>query len=105
MLKRFFTKNKVFVPIPIQLVKSENNCGICLDDIIPNKNFGLLCCCQHIFCFPCIYEWRKQSLLCPICKIDSKILINSPIFTTCCNKDEIINSNPRKSLIVLNIVI
>lgn len=36
----------------------DNECGICLDTIIER---GELNCCDHLFCFVCIFKWYVKS--------------------------------------------
>ncbi len=64
-------------------------CEICSDDIIGNGGrFGLLENCDHVFCLNCIREWRNQRekqdrenlRKCPICRVDSFIIIPSTRF-------------------------
>ncbi|XP_032231291.1 uncharacterized protein LOC116614423 [Nematostella vectensis] len=43
----------------------ESNCVICLDRV---RCRGKLSVCNHWFCFPCIFEWSKNTNTCPICK-------------------------------------
>ena len=49
--------------------EKKPECSICF--LQPNK-FGLLKNCNHIFCAPCIEEWRKRDLRCPICRKTSE---------------------------------
>jgi CCCH-type zinc finger/Ring finger domain/Zinc finger C-x8-C-x5-C-x3-H type (and similar)/RNA-binding, Nab2-type zinc finger len=72
----------------------ENNeevfttCGICLEDC-PQRQFGLLSCCNHAFCYDCLMEWRKEGTSealdrrsCPTCRNHSDYVIPSPVFPT-----------------------
>ena len=63
-------------------------CGICLDDC-PHRQFGLLSCCNHAFCYDCLMEWRKEGASevrdrrsCPTCRKHSDYVIPSPVFPT-----------------------
>lgn len=65
------------------------NCEICSEDILSRgERFGLLENCDHVFCLNCIREWRNQKekqdrqnlRKCPICRIDSFIIIPSTRF-------------------------
>lgn len=42
-----------------------DDCSICLDTI---KTLGRLDCCDHYFCYDCIYKWSQSSNTCPLCK-------------------------------------
>ena len=64
-------------------------CEICSEDIMSRAGrFGLLENCDHVFCLNCIREWRNQKekqdrqnlRKCPICRIDSFIIIPSTRF-------------------------
>lgn len=66
-------------------------CEICSEDIIlKGSKYGLLENCDHVFCLNCIREWRnqkeKQDRLnlrkCPICRIDSFLIIPSAEYAT-----------------------
>ncbi|KAJ7977890.1 PHD and RING finger domain-containing protein [Quillaja saponaria] len=43
-------------------------CGICLSEEDKRRVRGVLNCCTHYFCFPCIMEWAKVESRCPLCK-------------------------------------
>ncbi|EGG10785.1 uncharacterized protein MELLADRAFT_115435 [Melampsora larici-populina 98AG31] len=80
----------------------DETCGICLD--YPETYYGLLCSCSHVFCLPCIRNWRTQrgkssdqvsmGILrrCPLCRIESTYLVQSPKFYP--------NGSKQKDLIV-----
>jgi len=66
-------------------------CGICLECINKgvqnNKKFGLLSCCDHVFCFTCLMEWRKEGSkeaedrrCCPTCRKHSNYVVPSNEF-------------------------
>jgi len=59
-------------------------CGICFDrPATKNRCFGILSSCEHSFCLECIREWRGGNLsketvrACPICRIESHLVIPS----------------------------
>jgi Ring finger domain/CCCH-type zinc finger/RNA-binding, Nab2-type zinc finger len=63
-----------------------HTCGICLEDN-PKRQFGLLSCCNHAFCFECLMEWRKEGSRevsgrrsCPTCRKHSDYVIPSKFF-------------------------
>lgn len=87
----------------------DTTCGICLENVYntPRKQFGLLSCCNHIFCFTCLMEWRSSSSrsssssarassspfseggissssrrVCPTCREPSNFVIPSNIYPT-----------------------
>lgn len=74
-------------------------CGICLEK--PTK-FGLLNNCDHVFCFSCLMEWRRQKAssntrACPTCRNHSDYVIPSSKYATHDNgKDLIIMEYKRK---------
>lgn len=49
------------------------DCSICLDSLIKSteihKNIVLIKKCNHMFHKKCIFEWFKNSLNCPNCRI------------------------------------
>ena len=61
---------------------SQNDCcGICLE---PCERFGILSCCNHVFCFSCIMEWRTEGSeevssrrVCPTCRKESDYVVPS----------------------------
>ncbi|KAG4095585.1 hypothetical protein H8356DRAFT_944825 [Neocallimastix lanati (nom. inval.)] len=63
-------------------------CSICLENIVPPMKFGVLCNCNHYFCYECIKIWRNSQdfsdinnhLKCPLCKTKSQFLIPSKEF-------------------------
>ena len=67
----------------------DTTCGICLENVYNTrqKQFGLLSCCNHIFCHSCLMEWRRSSeassssrRVCPTCREPSNYVIPSNIF-------------------------
>ncbi|KAH9810209.1 hypothetical protein DFH28DRAFT_503439 [Melampsora americana] len=68
----------------------DETCGICLD--YPQTYYGLLSSCSHVFCLPCIRNWRthkgkssdqvSMGILrrCPLCRIESAYLVQSVTF-------------------------
>ncbi len=57
-VKRFM--NKVLVPIS----DSAEPCPVCYDDEVPLFRTR----CGHVFCKPCITNWVKKNLACPMCR-------------------------------------
>ncbi|KAL7456533.1 hypothetical protein ACHAWC_008898 [Mediolabrus comicus] len=41
----------------------DTTCGICLENVYNTKQckFGLLSCCDHVFCFSCLMQWRTRN--------------------------------------------
>jgi E3 ubiquitin-protein ligase makorin len=87
--------------------ESQQNytCGICLEDVTKmGHKFGLLSCCNHMFCFECLMEWRKQGSKeaedrrsCPTCRKHSDYVVPSPVFAfTRDGKDRIVKDYKRK---------
>ncbi|KAK1736369.1 makorin-related protein, partial [Skeletonema marinoi] len=70
----------------------DTTCGICLENVYntQHKQFGLLSCCNHIFCHTCLMEWRCRSSeissssrrVCPTCREPSNYVIPSHTFPT-----------------------
>ena len=69
--------------------RERYHCEICSEDILARGGrFGLLENCDHVFCLNCIREWRNQKekqdrqnlRKCPICRIDSFLIIPSTRF-------------------------
>jgi hypothetical protein len=63
----------------------DYECGICNEKIIENgRKFGLLVTCNHIYCVPCIKQWRQdnQSSECPHpkCSAVSTYIVPSPTY-------------------------
>src|SRR3989338_63058 len=48
-------------------VKEDFICTICCDVIINAVSTH----CGHTFCYSCLYEWRKKSTKCPLCRMSS----------------------------------
>lgn len=63
-------------------VEQDVECSICYEEI---KERGYLDCCDHMFCFPCIYKWSSSSNTCPICKRRFKSIVKEVCFW-CCKK-------------------
>ena len=64
-------------------------CEICCESILKKSaKYGLLECCDHIFCLNCIREWRNQKFVqdrvnlrkCPICRLESFMIVPSARF-------------------------
>merc|ERR1712086_1219817 len=66
--------------------KEDAVCGICLENVQTMKrNFGVLSCCNHTFCFSCLMEWRTEGSkevtslrVCPTCRKASDYVVPSP---------------------------
>lgn len=66
-------------------VCGDRECNICFLKVkMNNRQFGLLLGCPHIFCLPCIRQWRGQlnvpkqtSKSCPICRVPSHYIVPS----------------------------
>jgi E3 ubiquitin-protein ligase makorin len=71
-------------------------CAICSED---PKKYGLLENCNHVFCLDCIREWRRQReqqdrvnlRRCPICRVESYLIVPSEIIPSASGKIEQIN--------------
>jgi len=62
-------------------------CGICLEDSPECGQYGLLSDCNHVFCYNCIMEWRKNGhsgvfdrRCCPTCRTHSRRVIPCTVF-------------------------
>ena len=82
-------------------------CGICLEPASQKNNskFGLLSGCNHVFCFDCLMEWRKQGSeeakdrrSCPTCRIRSDYVVPSKQFPSCDEEKQAIVSAYKRSL-------
>jgi hypothetical protein len=65
----------------------DYECGLCNEKIIENgRKFGLLVTCNHIYCVPCIKQWRQdnQSSECPHpkCSAVSTYIVPSPTYVS-----------------------
>jgi len=77
-------KNADFKKLPLK-PHIERLCGICLEDVIGEKRFGLLSSCDHTFCFDCIMQWRRtrntanesDTKNCPECVQPSDLVVPS----------------------------
>ena len=76
-----------------QHVNNEDDallCGICLEDVNSlGRSFGLLSCCNHVFCYECLMEWRTEGSdevasrrVCPTCRKPSDYVVPSPILAS-----------------------
>lgn len=78
----------------------DKECGICLNNILESGEiFGLLDMCNHSFCLKCIREWRATYIKnmtkevrrsCPLCKIESYMVIPSNFWAEGEEKDDIL---------------
>lgn len=72
-------------PPAVTEVPGDAECCVCLQKIkANNKQFGLLLGCPHVFCLPCIREWRGRLDLsrevvrsCPVCRVPSYYILPS----------------------------
>ncbi|KAL3779327.1 hypothetical protein ACHAW5_007360 [Stephanodiscus triporus] len=67
-------------------------CGICLE---PPRSYGVLSCCDHSFCYPCLMEWRKEGSsdvssrrVCPTCRRSSDYVVPSSYLPTSVDEKE-----------------
>lgn len=87
----------------------EECCGICLENTSSlRRQFGILSCCNHVFCHKCIMEWRTEGSdevssrrVCPTCRKESDFVVPSHVHpTTEVEKGEILrNYKERLSII------
>jgi len=71
----------------VKVKKNDDDaiCGICLENVQYSKrNFGILSCCNHAFCFSCLMEWRTEGSsevasrrVCPTCRKSSDYVVPS----------------------------
>mmetsp|Transcript_64064 Transcript_64064/g.184118 ORF Transcript_64064/g.184118 Transcript_64064/m.184118 type:complete len:381 (-) Transcript_64064:107-1249(-) len=90
--------------------ESSKTCGICLDDIdsTSNRKFGLLSCCGHAFCHPCLMAWRKEGSpdacdrrSCPTCRKHSDYVVPSEHFPADAKeKEEIVQAYKDKLSVI-----
>ncbi|KAL7548928.1 hypothetical protein ACHAWF_012196 [Thalassiosira exigua] len=60
-------------------------CGICLESVRSlGRSFGVLSCCDHVYCFECLMEWRTEGSsevtsrrFCPTCRKASDYVVPS----------------------------
>ena len=68
--------------------KKGECCAICLEDPTEkNQKYGLLSSCDHVFCFPCLMEWRTEGAVetkkcCPACRKHSDYVVPSEIYAS-----------------------
>ena len=71
---------------PILYKNNIIECEICFHRI---QSYGLLCNCENVFCYDCIKLWRTENTeknkretarKCPICGIESNMVIKSKVF-------------------------
>lgn len=63
----------------------DQDCAICLHKVrSAGKQFGVLMGCEHVFCLPCLREWRGRidvpkavSKSCPLCRTFSPYVLPS----------------------------
>lgn len=82
--------------------ESEHCCSICFESVSNTKTklFGLVSGCDHCFCLSCLREWRysknnpsDSTRLCPVCRVDIKIVVPSIRFVTGEEKEAVINNH------------
>jgi len=76
----------------------EPTCGICLENIPPNKR-GVLDCCQHAFCEECITKQFQYNARCPLCRreflrVNGQLQHKSQMFRPSVDYHEPIPSQP-----------
>ena len=85
----------------------EAVCGICLETVLSKhrNNFGLLSCCNHIFCMSCLMEWRTEGSqecttrrVCPTCRKASDYVVPSSVLPQNDEEKEQILENYKASL-------
>ena len=60
-------KNKKRVKISKE--QAKDHCSICLEGFATEKReIVVLGQCKHMFHFPCIVEWTRESRSCPLCR-------------------------------------
>ena len=60
-------KNKKRVKISEE--QARDHCSICLEGFVTKKReIVVLRHCEHMFHFPCIVEWTRESRSCPLCR-------------------------------------
>mmetsp|Transcript_6544 Transcript_6544/g.11467 ORF Transcript_6544/g.11467 Transcript_6544/m.11467 type:complete len:187 (-) Transcript_6544:30-590(-) len=87
-------------------VKDDQDCCICFTSVKgTDKQFGLMLGCPHVFCLPCIREWRGQhrvtkdvSRSCPICRVPSHYVVPSIDFPTTYEEKAVIIENYKSTL-------
>lgn len=65
--------------------ENDTDCAICLHKVKASGNqFGLLMGCEHVFCLPCLRQWRGRSDVpkalsksCPLCRLFSPYVLPS----------------------------
>ena len=80
------------VPTTAEVQRSTSlACGVCLEPVLAKRGvrFGLLEGCDHVFCLPCLREWRKTHDLrpevarsCPECRAPSHFVTPSLVHLT-----------------------
>jgi len=66
---------------------SEAMCSICFEVVKSKKQkFGLLSCCDHVYCFQCLMQWRNEGFgectsrrVCPTCRKKSDYVVPSSV--------------------------
>lgn len=56
--------------VPLEKLKTQDDCSICLESMSDNSNIVQLVGCFHNFHKKCIDQWIAHASTCPICKND-----------------------------------
>lgn len=55
--------------VKISKEQAQDHCSICLEGFVTKKReIAVLRHCDHMFHFPCIVEWTRESRSCPLCR-------------------------------------
>ena len=57
--------------LPVEKAKEVSQCSICLEDIQLGEECSSLQC-DHFYHQPCIYNWLKINLICPVCRSEKR---------------------------------
>ena len=89
------------VPTPAELARSSTlSCGVCLEQVLAKRGkFGLLEGCNHVFCDPCLRQWRSTHATrpdvarsCPECRAPSHFVVPAPIHVEGARKASLIKA-------------
>jgi len=75
-------------------VSEDIECSICYHALGgTGKQFGLLDCCDHVFCLECIRQWKTarstEDHTCPVCRETISLIIPSTIYAKGDHKKQI----------------
>jgi len=70
--------------------QEERVCGVCLEDVAgTGRKYGLLSCCDHVFCIKCVMAWRRDGTddaqdrrCCPVCRRRSDFVVPSHVYAS-----------------------